>query len=486
MLERWLVRILSLPVLPMALLSASSASAGPRGCQNDVVEAGRKRSAGPAVPFAGWMAHPAAMDAATWSRCLVAASPPPGGLLADPLCGSGTSVCASTLRGLQAIGLESLDAFARAAQAKLIIRRDTAALQLAASHLVEGLEPAATDGEQDLVKRCFENDALAHLVALRDRVAGDQGPWSDHLRVALVSLLRDHACVQVGWPHPQPDRPRTPRSTEPAVAFVAKVRAMANELDDHPAGWSQLGRIERRDARDPLAWRDLASRGSIDAVITSPPYFTGFDYPDALRLETLFSAPEDAGATRRSRTSQIAASASHASARSAIDAHRQLAQWPRTQGSCRALSGALRHRRLATGSSKPYDQLLPMYLRDLGRVLAGLTPLLRPGAALAIVVAHSAPAGVAVPVPRLIERLGEEMGLESEGAETLRARGQRWPTALGRNEGAELSEELVLLRRPPNLQTGQRAVQALAPARAALAPARLVPRGSQALRSVLV
>jgi hypothetical protein len=441
------------------------------------MEPGRSLQAAPSIPFAGWMRHPTAMDATAWAKCLVAAAPPPGGLVADPFCGSGTTVAASTSRGLHAIGLESLGLFARLSAAKLTGRRDTSALSAAARQVVAEAIPASVAAEHGFVKRCFSTDILARLVALRNGLTQLQGPWSDHLWLALVASLRDHACVEVGWPHAQPDRPRAPRSTDPEGAFVSRVDEMAEELRLHPAGWSALGRVERRDARNPIAWSGLAAAGSIDAVITSPPYFTGFDYPDAVRLEALFATPGDPQTTGRARRSQIAASAHHASVRGGIDAYRELGRWPRTQGAARALSGALRNRRLSGHCRKPYDQLLPMYLRDLGRTFASLAPLLRTGARVGVVVAHSAPVGVAIPVPRLVERLCVEIGLRIEGTEQLRRRGQRWPGAPGRSEDAVLTEELVLLRCPAlRSRPARRAGAALAPEQAAYAPAPAIFR----------
>jgi hypothetical protein len=222
---------------------------------------------------------------------------------------------------------------------------------------------------------------------------------------------------------------------------------MAAEPDAHPADWNRLGRVELRDARMPLAWAGLVEARSVDAVITSPPYFTGFDDPEAMRLEGLFAGAGD-DVAHRWRSRQMASSAHHASAQRAIDAHRELGQWPRTQGASRVLSGALRKQRLAR-LIKPYDRILPMYLRDSAHVIGRVRPLLRSGATLAIAVAQSAPAGVAIPVPRLIERLCQESGLVVvEGAEVLRERGQRRRTSPRLAAEADLSEELVVVRRP--------------------------------------
>ena len=409
------------------------------------MEGGRNPSATEPDPFSGWFEHPTAMDSRVWSRCLVAAAPPPGGVLLDPLCGSGTTVCAGAARGLRAIGLESLDHYALAARAKLTVGRDTATLRQAALHLVDELEPAVALREHEFVRRCFPEQVLGELVALRDNLFRSTDPWREHLVVALLGSLRDLACVQVGWPHPQPDRPRRPRFSNATESMLSRVEMMSAQLDSQPSAWSALGRIEQRDARSPFAWQGLVRPASVDAVITSPPYFNGFDYPEAARLEMPFANP-DRDSVRNSRATQIAASVHHASAQNAIRAFRDLATWPRSQGGCRALCGALRHRRLSGRSTKPYDQLLPMYVRDLARMLGALVPWLRRDAAIVLVVATSAPSGVYVPVPRLVERLGEEMGFRAEGSETLRSRGRRWRPARGLTYAEGLDEELVLLR----------------------------------------
>ena len=149
----------------------------------------------------------------------------------------------------------------------------------------------------------------------------------------------------------------------------------------------------------------------------------------------------------RLRNRLVAASTQHASVNGAILAHRQLGQWPKSAGACRALSGALRRERLARRLGKPYDLTLPMYMRDMGVVLTRLLSTMRPGAAVAVVVGDSAPYDVHVHTPRLLGRLAEEIGYCAEGSEKLRSRGQRFRSVSARHQ-RELSDVLMLLRRP--------------------------------------
>lgn len=424
-----------------------------------------------AVPFSGWFEYPAAFGALAVSQALRAADLSPGGLVLDPFAGIGTTISAVAARGVRGVGLESAPLVARLAALKFTSRRDTTGLRTAAAWVAAGLEPLPVDQEHELVRRCFDPTVLGLLVAARERIAGARTPWREHLELALLAGLRDHACVEVGWSYPRPGRPRVPRSVDPGEALIAHAGMMADELDSFSPAWAALGRVVLRDARSPFAWRELSRPGQADAIVTSPPYFNNYDYVDAGRLELLFAAaPADRpGLLRRARAAMVASSVQQASGRKAVEANRQLAQWPRTAATARVLGGALRRRRLARGRGKAYDVLLPIYLRDMGMALARTAEAVRPGATLVMVVGDSAPSGVRVDTPAILAALAAEQGFDFEGDEVLRARGGRFPAGEARH-GLPLEERVVRLRRHGRRRPAARAASGRPTSRALPAP----------------
>ena len=106
----------------------------------------------------------------------------------------------------------------------------------------------------------------------------------------------------------------------------------------------------------------------------------------------------------------------------------------------------LREERRSRARGKEYDRLVPSYFCGLRAVLEKLAPSLKPGAKCCWVVGDSAPYGVYIDTPKLIEILAEGEGFMALGSERIRQRGNRWIQNGSRHHVA-LDERIITLQK---------------------------------------
>ena len=245
---------------------------------------GRKNGPASNTPFDGWFRYPAGFSAATLDSAFAAIADAEGPVL-DPFAGVATVGTRAAAEGRAFVGIEAHPLVATIARLKLDFPEDPDGLVEAAELLAETAEPVFGSEEAELVTRSFSEPILAELVGLRTAIEAEPAPWNAYLEVALLSLLRDHAQVKVGWPYQLPAKSRKPRYADPSKRLVDVCRRMAGDMRDatKSRAW-----ITHGDARRAEAWR-TARRHEPEAMISSPPYLNNFDYADATRLELYFS-----------------------------------------------------------------------------------------------------------------------------------------------------------------------------------------------------
>ena len=221
---------------------------------------------------------------------------------------------------------------------------------------------------------------------------------------------------------------------------------MADDIES--AGARSAGRVLLGDSRNSDPWRKLFATDQATSCITSPPYLNNFDYADATRLEVYFlgqaSSWRELCDSVRSRM-MVATTQQSRVAIAKRDA-RRLAAIPELSGSVNRLTRKLATQRAARPRGKEYDRVVPSYFSGIYSVLGHLRRHLAIGATAAWIVGDSAPYGVYIDTPRLIEVLASHIGFKALGAETLRHRGMRWQQNGSRHQ-IPLEEKLVLLQR---------------------------------------
>lgn len=232
------------------------------------------------------------------------------GMLLDPFCGSGTTLVEGCYAGLGTVGVDANPLAVLMARAKTWVappaRRallneigraiSLSALSEGKAARRSGHEPAPerAPGGMDPAERNRRllswfaphvRRELEHLAAEIDEVATFEPELADILTVVLSAIL-----YKVSRRASDTDPSRVERRVGRGAAarlFRQRLDQLLDGLDELARRGAMPGRIHLGDARK-LAGADLGD-GSVDAVITSPPYAGTYDYTEQhqLRLDFL-------------------------------------------------------------------------------------------------------------------------------------------------------------------------------------------------------
>lgn len=214
---------------------------------------------------------------------------PPGAIVLDPMCGSGTALHAAASRGFTAYGFD-VDPLAvllaKVATSHVLgqtVRRAALrVVQEADSSTGAVAQWIAADQETlEFTEFWFGESQRSYLHSLAVALAPRRGPAADALRVALsrtivtkdrgASLARDVS-------HSRPHKVGDSTDYDVRAGFLAAA--------DKVAGWMDDNRVAKRSAVSLGDSRRLPKKlgGAVDLVITSPPYLNAIDYLRGHRL----------------------------------------------------------------------------------------------------------------------------------------------------------------------------------------------------------
>ena len=226
---------------------------------------------------------------------------PSGGIVVDPMCGSGTTLVEARLAGRTAYGLDINPLSIFVARVKCqALSIPALSITKAYLHLESTLESSGARGhhhtdlptkDQDYLRRWYALSTLREL----DKVhAAIQTLRTEPLRsffcVCLSNVLRS-----VSWQKNDDLRVRKEfvefdrgdvirRFLVQARRSAATVSAFTSERGRLKAGGFEVAEADARHAVDVL--KPIA--GKVDAVITSPPYATALPYIDTDRLSLIY------------------------------------------------------------------------------------------------------------------------------------------------------------------------------------------------------
>ncbi len=329
---------------------------------------------------------------------------PGDGVVADPMCGSGTTLVESVLAGRTAIGLDMNPLSVRLSRAKcMLLHADPERLRRAARSAEARLadrrcgdardlryfdEIAAAD--QEYLRRWFSDAALGDLDAIvaavrpvRDTAAREM------LFIALSNVLR-----RVSWQKTDDLRVRKDTESTSVDAVGTFVTEMHKSVRSVAAFLYQNGRMRIReteivqgDARQlTRCWRRWRRR--VDAVITSPPYATALPYLDTDRLNLCYLGMLTRGKHRETDLRMIGN-------REITDRRRReyweyfernSARLPSSVSSLARRVGTLNAHGVVGFRRRNMAALLAKYFFDMRTVLEELLLVVKPGAPVYIVV----------------------------------------------------------------------------------------------------
>jgi DNA modification methylase len=384
-------------------------------------------------------------------------------LVLDPFCGTGTTPVECKKLGLSSIGVEAHPMAHFASITKVDWSVDPDRLEAAAVSLAEKVlgqledEGIVDDPQPNLIREAHPDTHLRTIPAelsklllansisplplhktlvLRDALTSAPPHGAAHLRLALARALVTtisnlHFGPEVGVSSPKKDAPVV-------SAWLANVLQMARDLRGLKTRSKVDSRIHHADSR---ALSLLLTPGSIDAVITSPPYPNEKDYTRTTRLETVLL-----GFIQDKRELQALKRTMLRSNTRGVYKSDEDDKLVRHHGEIQRIAAEIEARRIELGKTSGFERLYSrvtkLYFGGMMRHLSELRPLLKPGASLAYVVGDQASyLRVMIRTGQLLASLAEELGYVVERIDLFRTR-------LATATKEQLREEVVVLRWP--------------------------------------
>ena len=236
--------------------------------------------------------YPARLHPATCARLLAPVKP--GSLVLDPFCGSGTTLIEANRRGLAARGSDANPLAVRLAALKTTFRQpeECKALVSAAAAISEASADRAqrrvrtrSSGEKYDDPKHYEPHVFRELVGLREEIDGIRsGALKEALLLVLSSIVVKFSryAGDTANSDEKPDSDETGRQSSRQIGRGIPSRFFhrkAEELSRALATFSRLRGSRDVEVRIADARRlSHLANGSIDCVVTSPPYFGTYDY----------------------------------------------------------------------------------------------------------------------------------------------------------------------------------------------------------------
>lgn len=348
----------------------------------------------------------------------------------DPFAGAGTTIIECEFQGVRAIGLDPHPFVSRIARAKLQWRSAPADFLRHATEVLCRAESSTADpaAYPDLIQKCYTPESLRDLDRLRGAVAeADRGDAASRLTwLNLASIIRATSTAGTAqWQYVLPKKSKK-RVLRPFDAFRQATAMIRGDMELMQARRAQP---EAQFSEDDARTCSTVADGSVDCVITSPPYPNNFDYADATRLEMSFLREiQGWGDLHAKVRSHLVRSCSQHVPPKSVDLDAVLAspelaliRAPLTEV-CRKLSEL----RLTRGGKKTYNNMIACYYLDMAKTWQALRRVCKTGARVCFVIGDSAPYGVHAPAVEWMGALALAAGFETWRFEKTRDRNVKW------------------------------------------------------------
>jgi len=361
---------------------------------------------------------------------------PTGGVVVDPMCGSGTTPVEATMAGCQglAMDLNPLSVFMTRTKCALLRtapKQIKHAYEVVRDRLLKCPPPRFSEEmpyfrslpqtDRSYLLTWFSKQVLADLDKIAETISCTRpGPSADLLRLSLSNVLR-----KVSWQKEDDLRVRKEMKADvdldPMKEFleqsgrsVRTVLALLYQIKGRKLGSCEV--LEGDARRFHSIWPHIA--GDVDAVITSPPYATALPYLDTDRLSLIYLRLLPRSEHRKRDQEMIGN-------REITDRNRQ-AQWKAFQANKDVLPQGVvdvieRIYKLNLTKSVGFRRrnlpsLLAKYFLDMRSVLAAMAKMLRPRAPAYVVVGdnHTIAGGQRVEIGTAthLANIAETVGLE--------------------------------------------------------------------------
>lgn len=387
----------------------------------------------------------------------------------DPFCGTGTTIVECMKLGIPSIGVEANPMAHLATQVKSNWSPDPEALLRHArevAHSVrEKLEAHGIEDDISLpLSHTGRQSGCHHSLMLRTLppekqkllLANSISPLPLHKTLVLLECLDKHRDARyynherlalakalvfsISNLHFGPEVGVGPAKIDSPVvpAWLHVIQTMANDLRILRTGQTAPPRVHYADSRHIDR---IIDRGSVDVVITSPPYPNEKDYTRTTRLESVLIGFLQSSADLRALKQNLVRSNTRGVYKGDDDD-----KWVSRNENIQRIARAIERRRIELGKTSGFERLYhkvaKLYFGGMTRHLADLRTVLKPGAQLAYVVGDQASyLRVMIRTGQLLAGIAESLGYELVTIDLFRTR-----RATATKE--QLREEVVVLRWP--------------------------------------
>ena len=375
-------------------------------------------------------------------------------LIADPFVGTGTTSLAAKKLGIDSIGVEAHPFVHWVARTKLDLNHDTDLLRKEAKLLLEHASDIRTEmsyrsaGWPELVEKCFDQENLAALYALRTAILELGSERQAFFKLALTAALRDATSAGAGWPYIAPSKFAERKVRRDAFDEFTKRCAIMVEDVEKFIEIESFHSVINGDARKLASY---VNERKVDMILTSPPYLNNYDYADRTRLETyfwgLYDSWADITANVRNKLMMAATTQVHRNKMArTIEMSLVRSINPLVHAELSDAVSRLGILRKQKSGKKSYDLMTAGYFEDMARVITQAHSVLKPGCPFILVLGDSAPYGVHIPTDEFIGKLALGAGFTSFSVEVIRNRGNKWPSNAQRHK-VPLRESIVTVTR---------------------------------------
>ena len=375
----------------------------------------------------GWMRYKEGFSAGLVSRLLRASD---AETVLDPFSGLGTTPLVASSLGMESVGMDIMPVGNTVARAIIAAANDVErnAVSAAFARLLERLDGGAPRDpfpHVRITRGAFPPETEAGLARARAHIRSVDDPGVRlMLDACILGILEDVSYTSkdgqfLRWDARSGRKPAGSfrKGSIPSLGDAVS-RRMGDIMSDMPQVAGTFGG-PRPDIRDASCLTELATLGdgSVDAVVTSPPYANRYDYTRTYALELAWLGYDD-GAIAGLRQEMLSATVENRPkdwlrGGPAADGARAITDGNRT------LRGVLEQlRRNAKTLNNPHViRLLENYFLEMALVIMELGRVVRPGGDVHMVNDNVRYGGVDVPVDVILSEFAESAGF---GVESIR------------------------------------------------------------------